>query len=41
MAVTDPDLEWRRQTWFGFTRLMKWMIALVVIILAGMAIFLL
>ena len=41
MAAIDPELERHRQTWFGFTRLIKSAIAIIVIILAGMAIFLL
>jgi hypothetical protein len=40
MAAIDPELERHRRTWIGFTRLMKYAIVLIVIILAGMAIFL-
>ena len=40
MAVVDPELERHRRTWIGFTRLMKYAIATIVVILAGMAIFL-
>jgi hypothetical protein len=41
MAAIDPELERHRRTWIGFTRLMKYAVALVVIILVGMAAFLL
>jgi len=40
MAAIDPELERHRQTWIGFTRLIKYSMALIIIILAGMAIFL-
>jgi hypothetical protein len=40
MAVIDPELERHRQTWVGFTRLIKYSLALIIIILVGMAIFL-
>jgi hypothetical protein len=40
MAVIDPELERHRQTWIGFTRLIKYGLALIIIILVGMAIFL-
>jgi hypothetical protein len=40
MAVIDPELERHRQTWIGFTRLIKYCLALIIIILVGMAIFL-
>ncbi len=38
MAVIDPELERHRQGWIGFTRLMKYALAAVVIILVGLAI---
>ena len=41
MAAVDPDFERHRQTWLGFTRLLKYALAAVVLILIGMAIFLL
>jgi Bacterial aa3 type cytochrome c oxidase subunit IV len=41
MTAIDTDLERHRRTWVGFTRLIKYAIALIVIILVGMAIFLL
>jgi hypothetical protein len=41
MAAIDPELERHRQTWVGFTRLIKYAIAIIVIVLVGMAIFLL
>jgi Bacterial aa3 type cytochrome c oxidase subunit IV len=40
MTAIDPELERHRRTWLGFTRLIKYAIAIIVIILAGMAIFL-
>ena len=40
MAVIDPELERHRQMWLGFTRLIKYGLALIIIILVGMAIFL-
>jgi Bacterial aa3 type cytochrome c oxidase subunit IV len=43
MAATTIDPEFRRhqQTWIGFTRLIKVVLAAIVVILVGMAIFLL
>jgi hypothetical protein len=41
VAAIDPELERHRQTWVGFTRLIKYAIAIILIILIGMAIFLL
>jgi hypothetical protein len=41
MTAIDPELERHRQTWIGFTRLIKYSLTIVVIILVGMAIFLL
>jgi len=40
MAAIDPEFERHRRTWIGFTRLIKYAIVLIVIILVGMAIFL-
>jgi len=40
MAAIDPELERHRQTWLAFTRLIKYSMAIVIIILVGMAIFL-
>jgi len=40
MTVMDPEIERHRRTWIGFTRFMKISIVVIVIILAGMAIFL-
>jgi hypothetical protein len=40
MAV-DQELERHRQTWLGFSRLMRWAVGLVIIVLVGMALFLL
>ncbi len=41
MAAIDPDFNWRYQTWLRFTRLIRYAVAGIVILLIGMAIFLL
>ena len=41
MAAVDPEYERHRRNWIGFTWFIKISILIVVIILAGMAIFLL
>jgi hypothetical protein len=41
MTVIDPELERHRETWIGFTRFIKYALALIIIVLIGMAIFLL
>jgi len=41
MAAIDPELERHRETWIGFTRFIRYALALVIIVLIGMAIFLL
>lgn len=41
MAAIDPEFEQHRQTWLGFTRLIRYALSAIVIILIGMAIFLL
>ena len=41
MTAIDPELERHRRTWIGFTRLIKYAIAIIIIIIVGMAIFLL
>ncbi|HJU15632.1 MAG TPA: aa3-type cytochrome c oxidase subunit IV [Stellaceae bacterium] len=41
MTMTDPEFERHRQTWIGFTRLLRWTVAIIIIVLVGMAIFLL
>jgi hypothetical protein len=40
MTAIDPEFERHRQTWIGFTRLIKYAVAIIVIVLVGMAIFL-
>jgi len=40
-TTADPLFEDHRQTWLGFVRFLKIMITLVVVVLGGMAIFLL
>ncbi len=39
MAVVDPDFEQHRRTWLGFTRLLRYALAVIVLILIGLAIF--
>jgi len=41
VTAIDPELERHRRTWIGFTRLIRYAIAVIVIILVGMAIVLL
>jgi hypothetical protein len=41
MSAADPELQRHRQTWIGFTRLLKTTLALIVLILVGLAVFLL
>jgi hypothetical protein len=41
MAVVDPQFQQHYRTWIGFTRLIKFGIAAMVVLLIGMAIFLL
>ena len=41
MTAIDPELERHRQTWIGFTRFIRYALAVIVIVLIGMAIFLL
>jgi Bacterial aa3 type cytochrome c oxidase subunit IV len=40
MATLDPELERHWRTWIGFTRFLRWALAVIVVILVGMAIFL-
>jgi len=40
MAI-DQEYQRHLQTWLGFGRLMRWTAGLVILVLAGMAIFLL
>jgi hypothetical protein len=39
MAVVDPDFEQHRRTWIAFTRLIRYALATIVIVLVGLAIF--
>ena len=41
MSIADPELQRHRQTWIGFTRFLKIALVVIVLILIGMAIFLL
>jgi hypothetical protein len=40
MTAIDPELERHRRTWIGFTWFIKISLLVIVLILAGMAIFL-
>jgi hypothetical protein len=40
-TTMDAETERHRQTWLGFCRLMRIMVVVIVLILVGMAIFLL
>jgi Bacterial aa3 type cytochrome c oxidase subunit IV len=39
MALVDPSFEQHRQTWLAFTRLIKYGLAVIILILIGLAIF--
>jgi len=39
MAVVDPNFEQHRQTWIAFTRLIRYAMAVIILILVGLAIF--
>ena len=41
MTVIDPELERHRETWIGFTRFIRYALAVIILVLIGMAIFLL
>ena len=41
MAAVDPDFERHRRAWIGFTWFIKISLLVIVVILIGMAIFLL
>jgi IS5 family transposase len=41
VTAVDPEFERHRQTWIGFTRFIRYAMAVIVIVLIGMAIFLL
>jgi hypothetical protein len=38
---TEQEFERHHETWLGFARLMRWTVALIIIVLVGMALFLL
>jgi hypothetical protein len=40
LSTADADFERHRQTWLGFCRFMRIMVTVIVLILVGMAIFL-
>ena len=40
-TATDPDYQRHLQGWLGFARLLRWVVAIIVVILIGMAYFLL
>ena len=39
MALVDPDFEQHRRTWIGFTRVVRYAMAVIILILIGLAIF--
>jgi Bacterial aa3 type cytochrome c oxidase subunit IV len=39
MAIVDPNFEQHRRTWIGFTRVLRYAMAVIVLILIGLAIF--
>ena len=39
MALVDPDFEQHRRTWIGFTRVLRYAMAVIILILIGLAIF--
>ncbi len=39
MAVVDPNFEQHRRTWIGFTRVVRYAMSVIVLILIGLAIF--
>jgi hypothetical protein len=41
MAAMDPEVERHRRGWIGFTRFIKIALAVIVLILVGLAVFLL
>ena len=40
LTAMDAEIERHRQTWLGFCRFMRIMVAAIVLLLVGMAIFL-
>jgi hypothetical protein len=40
MTAVDPELERHRRDWIGFTWFVKIMLGVIILILAGMALFL-
>ena len=39
MAVVDPNFEQHRRTWIGFTRVVRYAMAAIILILIGLAVF--
>lgn len=39
MAAVDPNFEQHRRTWIGFTRVLRYALAVIILILIGLAIF--
>jgi Bacterial aa3 type cytochrome c oxidase subunit IV len=39
MALVDPNFEQHRRTWIGFTRVLRYAMAAIILILIGLAIF--
>ena len=40
MTTMDPEVERHRRAWIGFTRFIKICVVIIVLVLAGMALFL-
>ncbi len=40
-GISPEEILRHQQTWLGFGRLLRWAVALVVVVLVGMALFLL
>ena len=39
MALVDPRFEQHRQTWLAFTRLIRYALGVIILILIGLALF--
>jgi len=39
MAAVDPEYERHRQAWLAFTRLIKYSLTTIIVVLVGLAIF--
>jgi hypothetical protein len=39
MAVVDPNFAQHRQTWIAFARLIRYALAVIILVLIGLAVF--